>query len=290
MTANVVIHLSTSRSPDQAWNAQVVHSQTGGRLMCVDTPRRAGEPPVAGAAIFSPRRMEDVFATAMASPHGGVIDVMPPHSAAIIDFMKQRPGTVESMSAFVVSVARHESSQRQVTELIEELVTARMHGDQLRLIFVDAHPEGSMETDYSHLLGRLRLAEFPHCTTEAFFAASSTLESAREYQLPLALVLNQMVDFEAELGIARSTGAPQSTLHQLALKVLAQRKLLAARAEINLFFDRLLLSRAADTQWLDEMLHAWRLANPEQSAITEPAGTNLHDGQRSDEQSDIVEA
>jgi hypothetical protein len=262
MTANVVIHFTTSRSPDQACNSQVVHSQIGGRLMYIDTPRRAGEPFVAGAIPFSPKRLEDVFATAMASAQGGLIEVMPPHTAAVIDFMKDRPGTIESIKAVLVSVTRDEPAQRQTTTMIDELVAARMDGEQLRVIFSGPCPEGSMEAGFAHVLGRLRNGQFPHCTHEAVFRGSRALGNARECQLPVALVLNHMVDFEAELGLARNRGEEESVLHQLALKVLAQRSLLATQAEINVFLDKLKLSPAVSKEWLDDMQRVWLLSKP----------------------------
>jgi hypothetical protein len=290
MTANVVFHFSTSRSPDQASNAQIVHSQIGGRLMCVDTPRRACDPLVAGAVLFSPRRLEDVFASAMASAHGGVIDVVPAHAAAMIDFMKQHPGTIESMGAILISVDWEDSSLRQLTVFIDALVTAGMRDEQLRVIFSGRCLDARMETAFAHLLGRHRNAQFPNCTVEAVLSATGALESAREHQLPIALILNDMVDFEAELVHARSTGADESTLRQLARKVLAQRKLLTALAQIRILVDSLRLPRAVGRQWLDEMLHAWLLAKPALPAIAGPGNASLPDPEKREEGSNTSEA
>lgn len=262
MSTDVIIHFVTSRGADQASNSQVVHAQTGGRLMCIDGSRRGADPFVAGATAFSPRQLADAFAASMAATQGGLIEVRPAHSAAVIKFMKERPGTLESIRSVLVSVSPDEPSQQQTVSIIDELVEAGMNGGQLRLIFSGTCQGDRMDDAFAHVLDRLRSTQFPYCTQEAVFCGSRLIEDAREHQLPLALVLNQVIDFEAELEFARNSGLEESVLTRLAHQVLAQRSLLAAQADIKAFVGKLRLSSAVGKEWLHQMERAWRLSKP----------------------------
>ena len=189
----------------------------------------------------------------MGSERGGVLDVVPQCSHVVIDFMRDRPGTAGDLHACVITCTPDDLAQQATIRILGGLVEAGMDPTRMHILFSGSQPDVAVESAFSHVHQYVH-NQLSNCVRVfAEQRATRALEKALPSQVPIGLVLNGGVDFQKQLTDARLSGAAQDVLQQLAKKLLAQRLLIGARADIEQLLERLGLPQISPEEWLADV-------------------------------------
>jgi hypothetical protein len=226
MTHLIVAHFQSSKSAAQAAAAQILHAQTGGLLLKLDTLDGHGEHVNNNQrATESEDALQDHYCTMMTSPRGGIIDVTTEHRNAMIAFIQMRRHVLTELKTIIVSVSPDAASQQAAVETLTAVCAAGVAPACIRILATDVPTDAHVDSVCAPVVEYAREAQVT-VTPEAVLPVSASFAKAQQFRMPIAAVLNRAVDFETELTSARINGAPEKIVHALAHKVIAQRDLL----------------------------------------------------------------
>lgn len=248
---SITVHLQSMHSASQATAAQLIHAGTGGVYCKVGGQETRGHPQANAQPSITASALEEMYCNAMIGRHGGIFDVPPEHAQIMSTFIHERLDVLNELKAVVVSVSPDSASQKVATEALAGIRAAGMDRSRVHLLLTDAPENGDIEHLYLTVLEFAREAQIK-VSADARLTASPLFEKLHQLQLPVAAMLNRIVDYDAELVTARINDAPEKIRLALALKVLAQRSLLATAGDYERVVDALGLPRISKEDWRAE--------------------------------------
>jgi hypothetical protein len=248
----IVAHFQSSNSAAQASVAQLLHAQTGG-LLLKPGPLDVNGDDVSNKAHLteSGNVLEDHYCTMMTSPRGGIIDVSPEDRNAMIGFIQARRHVLVELKTIIVSVSPDTASQQAAVETLSAICAAGVAPAGIRILGTDLPTDARFDDAYPAVVECAREAQIT-VLPEAILPVSTSLAKAQQFKMPIATVLNRVVDFETELTAARLNGAPEKIVHTLAHKVIAQRDLLGTADTFKCAAEALGLPRISQDEWRAE--------------------------------------
>lgn len=251
MTHLIVAHFQSSNSAAQASAAQLLHAQTGGLLLKPGPLAVNSNDANTAHLAESEDALEDHYCTMMTSPRGGIIDVSPEDRDAMIAFIQVRRHVLVELKTIIVSVSPDAASQQAAVETLTAICAAGVAPAGIRILGTDVPADVQFGDVYPAVVEYAREAQIT-VSPEAVLPVSTSLSKAQQFKMPIAAVLNRVVDFETELTAARLNSAPEKIVHALAHKVITQRDLLGTADKFKCAAETLGLPCISRDEWRAE--------------------------------------
>lgn len=252
MTHQIVVHFQSSNSAAQASVAQIVHAQMGGLLVALTAPVSSDEDPGGAHSAGKEHTPEESYCYLMAAPRGGIIDVTRDQAKAMTEFITLRRPVLSELKTIIVSTSPDAESQSNAVETLAAILAAGVDRSFIRILLADASTNAQVDDLYAAVVNCAREAEIA-VAHEAMLPVAAPLAKIQQLKMPIAAVLNRVVNFETELTAARLNSAPEKVVHALAHKVLAQRDLLETTGTLQRLADALGLPRISQEEWRAEL-------------------------------------
>lgn len=251
MDHNPILVLTSSPDDMEFAIGDILQSQNGGPLIRVEIQRRIPKQTEAFITWVRPERLHHVYYSVASAPDACNVVVAAPCVAAMLGFLDEHRGTTSDFKLILLTATPLPQSQEIAVQTVNRLLEIGARPEQMGLVLTQA-PDTASVRDAFPQLAQLRDEHLPELAFEAVVHESSIFARAREHQVPVASVLNGLVDFETALQQARQKGAEESALQALAKKVLVQRSLLAQRDKIGRAFSTLPFPRVSREDWLQK--------------------------------------
>lgn len=252
MEHHIAVLIRSSSSAVHACAAPILHASTGGTYYKLCAEKAPVEHQGKAQPAITAQALENLYYSAMSSKRGAIFDVPVEHIQPMISFLRDTLATLTELKTAIVCTSPDDASQKIARETLDELCAAGMAPSRVQILFTDA-PNTEFEAHYSTVTGFAREAEIV-VSPAATLTESPMFAKAQQLQLPIAAVLNRLIDFDVELAAARRDDAPEKVRLALAARAIIQRSLLAAADSGT--FDRVVhalgLPRISREEWRNE--------------------------------------
>jgi hypothetical protein len=225
--------------PQETVVGEFVHSRLGGSLMRVDAQRKMSGPPGPDVASFHPGQLEQLYCKLAAARDPCTVVVSARAVTATLEFLEQRPGTVDDFASVICTAAADSSSQQRVADRLTRLSRMGADHNKLGVAFTQAPRAATVEEAYRQLVNHVVSGNFSGVCLDVVLYRSTLFERIRDLQLPIDAMLRGEVDYRTPLKLARRDREPEHVLHQLAQQLMVQRELAGCKAEITRALDAL---------------------------------------------------
>jgi hypothetical protein len=227
-----ILVLTSSLDEMELGIGDILQSLLGGSLIRVEA--QAPRSPAHADPFVTrvrPERLQQLYYSVASARQICTALVAGPCVDAVLQFLGDHQGTTDDFARILCSASPDPSSQKTAIQTITCLLEMGVQPNQIGLVCVQT-PAGTPVAQAFPELARLRDERLPNLAFEVILEESSVFRRAREQRIPIAGVLSQQVDFEADLRQARQAGADEASLQVLAKNVLAQRALLGQTRRI----------------------------------------------------------